>query len=66
MEIKDIREFLEEGKSYISRGNSVQASEKLYKAAEEAVKRLSQAYANGVWREAQEKERWASPSFLRR
>lgn len=35
MEIKGIKEFLNEGKSYIELGNSIQASEKLYKAAEE-------------------------------
>jgi len=49
MQIKNIREFLAEGKSYIEIRESFQASEKLYKAAEEAVKALSQAYVNGVW-----------------
>ena len=65
MDIKGIREFLDEGKSYIELGNSVQASEKLYKAAEEAVKSLSQAYANGVWKKVQEEGRWTSPLLFR-
>ncbi|MBT9161407.1 MAG: PaREP1 family protein [Dehalococcoidia bacterium] len=55
-----IREFLDEGKRYIEQDNPVQASEKLYKAAEEAVKALALTYANGVWKEVPEKERWTS------
>ena len=65
MKIKDIREFLDEGKSYIELGNSIHASEKLYKAAEEAVKSLSQRYANGVWEEVVEEGRWTSPLLFK-
>jgi len=65
MQIKNIREILAEGKSYIELGDSIQASEKLYKAAEEAVKTLSQVYANGVWKEIAEKGRWTSPLLFR-
>lgn len=65
MEIKDIKGFLDEGKKYIALGNSIQASEKLYKAAEEAVKALSQAYGNGVWEEVQENGRWTSPLLFK-
>ena len=65
MQIKNIREILAEGKSYIELGDSIQASEKLYKAAEEAVKTLSQVYANGVWKEVAEKGRWTSPLLFR-
>ena len=65
MQIKNIREFLAEGKSYIELGDSIQASEKLYKAAEEAVKALSQVYANGVWKEVAEKGRWTSLLLFR-
>ena len=43
MEIKGIKGFLDEGKSYVELGDSIQASEKLYKAAEEAIKALSRA-----------------------
>jgi hypothetical protein len=60
MEIKHIREFLDEGKGYIELGNSVQASEKLYKAAEEAVKSLSELYAPDVHAEAVAKDRWTT------
>ena len=65
MEIKGIKGFLDEGKSYIAKGDSVQASEKLYKAAEEAIKALSRAYADGVWEEVQEKGRWTSPLLFK-
>ena len=65
MEIKGIKGFLDEGKSYIVKGDSVQASEKLYKAAEEAIKALSRAYADGVWEEVQEKGRWTSPLLFK-
>ena len=65
MEIKGIREFLDEGKNYIASGDSIHASEKLYKAAEEAVKSLSQTYGNGVWDEVQEKGRWTSPLLFK-
>ena len=65
MEVKGIEGFLDEGKSYIELGNSIQASEKLYKAAEKAIKALSRAYANGVWEEVQEKGRWTSPLLFK-
>jgi len=65
MEIKDIKGFLDEGKSYIELGDSIQASEKLYKAAEEAVKSLSRGYANGVWEEVAEEGRWTSPLLFK-
>jgi Tfp pilus assembly protein PilF len=38
-----IEKYLEEGVKYLERNDSVQASEKLYKAAEEAVKVLASA-----------------------
>jgi len=62
---KSPSKFLGEGKSYLEKGDPVQASEKLYKAAEEAVKSLSQAYANGVWKKVQEEGRWTSPLLFR-
>jgi len=65
MEVKSIRGFLDKGKKYVELGNSVQASEKLYKAAEEAVKALAQAHANGTWKEAEEKGRWTSPLLFK-
>ena len=39
----------------------VQASEKLHKAAEEAMKALAWTQANGVCKEVEEKGRWTSP-----
>ena len=58
--MREIERYLEEGKKYIESEDIVQASEKLYKAAEEAVKKLAQVYADGVWKEAEEKGRWTS------
>ena len=57
---KSPSKFLGEGKSYIEKGDSVQASEKLYKAAEEAVKILALIHAPEVHKEAMGKERWTS------
>jgi len=57
---KSISEFLSEGESYIERGDSVQASEKLYKAAEEAVKILALTHAPEVHKEALRRERWTT------
>lgn len=56
-----IEGYLEEGKEYLRAGDGVQASEKLYKAAEETVKALAQVYADGVWKEVKEKGKWTSP-----
>ena len=56
----EIERYLEEGRRYIRAEDVVQASEKLYKAAEEAVKSLSKLYAPDVYNEASAKERWTS------
>jgi len=57
---KSISEFLSEGESYIERGDSVQASEKLYKAAEEAIKILALTHAPEVHKEALRRDRWTT------
>ena len=64
-EMTEIEKYLEEGRSYIESEDAVQASEKLYKGAEEAVKSLSRAYANGVWKEVEEKGRGTSPLLFK-
>jgi hypothetical protein len=53
-------EFLSEGEDLVDRGDGdvIQASEKLYKAAEEAVKGLAEIYAPEVSEEAERKGRW--------
>jgi len=58
--IKSLSELLTEGRNYIEKGDSVQASEKLYKAAEEAVKALALTHTPGVHKEAMDKGRWTS------
>lgn len=56
----DIRKYLEEGKEHIRRNDPVQASEKLYKAAEEAVKVISETFAPELREEAMRKGRWTT------
>jgi hypothetical protein len=57
----NIRRYLEEGKRYIDKGDPVQASEKLYKASEEAVKELARKFDLPEYKEAEEKGRWTTP-----
>ena len=54
------RWFLEEGRTYIDRNDAVQASEKLYKVAEETVKDLARRFGLPEWLEVQEKGRWTT------
>jgi len=50
--------YMEEAKRFIEAGDSVQASEKLYKVAEECVKAMAAALSLEEHREAREKGRW--------
>jgi len=52
------KEFLNEAKSYIARGDAVQSSEKLYKAAEECIKVLAQLLNVPEAAKARELGRW--------
>ena len=58
-------DFFNEGKGYIERNDPVQASEKLYKAAEEAIKLLSETRALGIYKEAMEKGKWTRNLLFR-
>ena len=50
--------FLKEGEEWAGRGDTIQASEKLYKAAEETVKGLAERYAADACEEARKNGRW--------
>ncbi len=50
--------FLREGEEYVAKGDPVQASEKLYKAAEESVKAMSSRLGLRPYVEALSKGRW--------
>jgi len=52
--------FLREGEDLVDRGDVIQASEKLYKAAEEAIKEQAgiHAHAKDVYAEAERRGRW--------
>jgi len=53
-----VRRLLVEAEEYLARGDAVQSSEKLYKAAEECVKALSERLGLPEAKEAEGKGRW--------
>ncbi len=59
-DIEFIEKILAEGNEYITRGDPVQASEKLYKAVEECVKLLAEEQKLPEYEEAQREGRWWS------
>ena len=52
--------FLREGEDLVDRGDAIQASEKLYKAAEEVIKGQARIHADAkdVYAEAERRGRW--------
>ncbi|PIU57677.1 MAG: hypothetical protein COS88_00450 [Chloroflexi bacterium CG07_land_8_20_14_0_80_51_10] len=52
--------MLDEAREYIEGVNSIQASEKLYKASEEAIKALAEHFGFPEYRDAEEKGRWTA------
>ena len=50
--------FLSEAREYISEGDAVQASEKMYKAVEECIKALAERFDTPEAREAHREGRW--------
>ena len=60
----EIRRYLDEDREYVELNDPVQASEKLYKAAEEAVKVLAKRFALPECEEAEGRDRWTiTPLF---
>jgi len=57
----NFRKYLDEGKEYIRLSEPVQASAKLYKASEEAVKSLAKSLDLPEDKEAEKKGRWTAP-----
>jgi len=57
--VEFIKDLLSEADGYLARGNVVQSSEKLYKAAEECVKALSERLNLEEVKDAEEKGMWA-------
>jgi hypothetical protein len=56
----EVERYLEEGGRFVEQGDPVQASEKLYKAAEEAVKVLAKHFALPEYEEAEGRGRWTT------
>ena len=50
--------FLKEAEQYLEKGDSVQASEKIYKTVEECIKALAQYYDTPEYRKALKEDRW--------
>jgi hypothetical protein len=59
-DIKSIERFLVEGKEYITKGDPVQASEKLYKAVEDCIKLLAERHELLEYEKAERDGRWRS------
>ena len=53
-----VKRFLKEGEELLKKGEVVQACEKIYKAAEDAVKILAKTHAPDIYREAESRGRW--------
>ena len=56
--IEIIKNLLAEAEEYLAKRDAVQSSEKLYKAAEECIKLLSERFNLPEVKEAEEKGRW--------
>jgi len=56
--IQFIKRLVSEGENYLEKGDAVQSSEKLYKAAEECVKALSERFKLEEVKVAEERGRW--------
>jgi hypothetical protein len=56
--IEIIKNLFTEAEEYLTKGDAVQSSEKLYKAAEECIKLLSERFNLPEVKEAEEKGKW--------
>ena len=56
--VEFIRHLFSEAEGYLAKGDAVQSSEKLYKAAEECVKVLSERLSLPEVKDAEERGRW--------
>jgi hypothetical protein len=56
--IEIIKNLFAEAEEYLAKGDAIQSSEKLYKAAEECIKLLSERFNLPEAKEAEEKGRW--------
>lgn len=65
MSIEELDRMFKEAFLYIDRGDTVQASEKLYKVAEESVKMLAKLHNLAEYREAKKRGRWVTGLLFR-
>ncbi len=60
MTVKNLDKYYEEGLKYLKKGEVIQASEKLYKCAENAIKFLSEKLDIPEYKKAKEKGKWST------
>ena len=60
MQIENILKFLEEADELLKKGDTIQAAEKLYKAAEESIKFLSYKENISILSKVKKEDRWKS------
>ena len=63
MELTEISRFVDESKGYLAKGDAVQASEKLYKAAEQCIKILAERHELPEYKKAEEEWAMENVSF---
>ena len=56
--IEIIKNLFAEAEEYLAKGDAIQSSEKIYKAAEECIKALSERFNLPEVKEAEEKGKW--------
>ena len=56
----ELDKYYEEGLKYLKEGNIIQASEKFYKCAEDAIKILSEKLEIPEYKKAKEKGKWST------
>ncbi|HJH27624.1 MAG TPA: hypothetical protein C5S37_12880 [Methanophagales archaeon] len=57
---EEVKGFLKEGEELLKKGEVVQASETIYKAAEDTVKILAKTHAPDIYGEAESRGRWTA------
>jgi hypothetical protein len=60
LQIENILKFLEEADELLKKGDTIQAAEKLYKAAEESIKFLSYKENISILSKVKKEDRWKS------
>lgn len=60
LSLESIKKLFEEAELYLDRMDPIQASEKLYKVAEEIIKKISETFGLQEYKEAEKMGRWTA------